>query len=576
MITRRDKAAKMRVISPFRDSACRVQSKCFNITLHYFLVSTFESCPVQDLESLLLQNRLLTEEVKRRIDQLAAINTVAATVSQSLDLDRTLKTALQAVLNVVGADAGGISLIDYDTGEVVLRAQQGWTHDFVSPPMRIPLGRGMSGRVISRDDVVLDNNLDGSEQLAVPRFMDEDFRSIAMAPMHARGKIIGILSIMSKKPNAFVGEIIAVLKAIADTVGVALDNARLYETSVEQEKRLNAIFQSTADGLIATDQNGRISLINQAAAAIFNVEAEQLIGAPLREAPIHPRACESLLFALSSRVEENKSFQVTLDNGRTLSFFLSPVYIESQVDQGRQTDGWVIIVQDITHLIEAQRQRAEFIQAAAHDMRNPLGVAFSSLNMLNSFFQSDASVTEIIEIAIRGVSRLQDLIDDLLNLEQIESGYGVDKAEVDIGQLVNEACAEIRPTLAEKELLCVADIQGDNLRVQGDARWIKRALFNYLDNATKYTQPGDTITTRVFFSEPFVHIEVLDNGPGIPAEAQAKLFQRFYRVAGTEKIRGTGLGLAIVKSVAEAHDGSVYVRSRPGQGSAFGLTLRAE
>lgn len=532
---------------------------------------------MQDLESLLLQNRLLTEEVKRRIDQLAAINTVAATVSQSLDLDRTLKTALQAVLNVVGADAGGISLIDYDAGEVVLRAQQGWTHDFVSPPMRIPLGRGMSGRVISSDDVVLDNNLDGPEQLAVPRFMEEDFRSIAMAPMHARGKIIGILSIMSKKPNAFVGEIIAVLKAIADTVGVALDNARLYETSVEQEKRLNAIFQSTADGLIATDQNGRISLINQAAAAIFNVEAEQLIGAPLREAPIHPRACESLLFALSSRVEENKSFQVTLDNGRTLSFFLSPVYIESQVDQDRQTDGWVIIVQDITHLIEAQRQRAEFIQAAAHDMRNPLGVAFSSLNMLNSFFQSDASATEIIEIAIRGVNRLQDLIDDLLNLEQIESGYGINKTEVDIGQLVNEACAEIRPMLAEKELLCVADIQGDNLRIQGDARWIKRALFNYLDNATKYTQqPGDTITVRAFYSEPFVHIEVLDNGPGIPAEAQAKLFQRFYRVAGTEKIRGTGLGLAIVKSVAEAHDGSVYVRSRPGQGSAFGLTLRAE
>lgn len=531
---------------------------------------------MQDLESLLFQNRLLTEEVKRRIDQLAAINTVAATVSQSLDLDRTLTTALRAVLNVVGADAGGISLIDREAGEVVLRAQQGWTHDFVSPPMRIPLGKGMSGRVINSDDVVLDNHLDGSEELAVPRFKDENFRSIVMAPMHARGKIIGILSIMSLRPEAFNTEIVAMLKAIADTVGVALDNARLYETSVEQEKRLKAIFESTADGMIATDLNGRISLINHAAAAIFEVEASQLIGTPLREAPIHPRVCESLLFALSSRDEANKSFEVTLDNQRTLSFFVSPVYVESQVEQEQKTDGWVIIVQDISHLREAERQRAEFIQAAAHDMRNPLGVALSSLQMLNSFFKADTGAQEIIDIATRGVNRLQELINDLLNLEQIESGYGVRMEMVNIVELITDACAEIRPMLAEKQLTCTTDIQGQIPFILGDSKWLRRALFNYLDNAAKYTRPGDTITVRAFVADPFIHIEVVDNGPGIPAEAQARLFQRFYRAEGTEKIRGTGLGLAIVKSVAEAHNGSVYVRSRPDQGSTFGLTLKVQ
>lgn len=530
---------------------------------------------MQDIESLLLQNRLLTEEVKRRIDQLAAINTVAATVSQSLDLDRTLKTALRAVLNVVGADAGGISLIDRKAGEVVLRAQQGWTYDFVSPPMRIPFGKGMSGKVIDSDDVVLDNSLDGTEELAVPRFMEENFRSIAMAPMHARGSIVGILSIMSQRPDAFNMEIVALLKAVADTVGVALDNARLYETSVEQEKRLTAVFESTADGMIATDQSGRISLINHAAASIFNVEANQLIGTPLREAPIHARVCESLLFALSSREEANKSFEVTLDNGRTLSFFVSPVYMQSQVDQDQQTDGWVIIVQDISHLRKAEQQRAEFIQAAAHDMRNPLGVALSSLHMLNSFFKADAGALEIIDIAIRGVNRLQDLINDLLNLEQIESGYGMAEDDLDVTLLLKEASADVRPLYADKQLSCVVDIQGDLPRIEGDERWLKRALINYLDNAAKYTQPGDTITARAFFAAPFVHIEILDNGPGIPAEAQSRLFQRFYRVSGTEKIRGTGLGLAIVKSVAEAHKGSVYVRSRPGQGSTFGLTIKA-
>ena len=527
----------------------------------------------QDFQSLLLQNRLLTEEVKRRIDQLAAINTVAATVSQSLDLDKTLKTALKAVLDVVSAEAGGISLIDEPAGEVVLRAQQGWPHDFVSPPMRIPLGKGMSGRVILTNDVVVDNDLSGTEELAVPRFLEEKFRSIAMAPMHARGKIIGILSIMSNQPNSFNDEITKVLKAIADTVGVALDNARLYETTVEHEARLNAIFHSTADGMIVTDQNGRISLINHAAETIFDVESHRLIGTPLREAPIHAKIRESLLYALSSNTGENKSFEAVIDNHRVLSCSALPVYIESQVDQNRQKDGWAIVVRDVTHIREAEFQRAEFIRAAAHDMKNPLGVALSSLNMLEDYYGvGDKTAKEIIRIAINGVNRLQDLIDDLLHLEQIESGYGVSMTEFDIGELLQESCDEMKPLLAEKNLIFALDIQPGLPKVNADKRWLKRALLNYMDNAAKYTSAGDKIIARAFANDKLLHIEVVDHGPGIPMEAQKRLFERFYR-ATEENIKGTGLGLAIVKSVAEKHGGGVYVKSQKDQGSTFGMTL---
>jgi PAS domain S-box-containing protein len=527
----------------------------------------------QDLQSLLVQNRLLTEEVKRRIDQLAAINTVAATVSQSLDLDKTLSTALKAVLDVVVAEAGGISLIDEAAGEVVLRAQQGWPHDFVNPPMRVPLDKGMSGQVIALNDVVLDNDLDGTEQLAVPSFHDEHFRSIAMAPMHARGKIIGILSIMSNKPDSFDAEIVKVLKAVADTVGVAIDNARLYETTAEHETRLDAIFQSTADGMIVTDQNGRISMTNHAAETIFDVDARKLVGTPLREAPIHPRIRESLLYALSSQTGENKSFHVTLDSGRMLSCVVTPIYIRSQIDQNRHNDGWAIVVQDISHLREAEIQRTEFIRAAAHDMKNPLGVALSSLNMLEDFFgKQDPTALEIIRIATNGIYRLQELINDLLNLEQIESGFGVSMTDFDIAELIRETSEEMKPLLSEKNLQCEILVRDNIPLLHADRRWVKRALNNYLDNAAKYTNTGDKITVQVFVNDKLLHIEMIDNGPGIPVEAQKRLFERFYRAAD-DQIKGTGLGLAIVKSVAEKHGGSVYVRSQKGQGSTFGMTL---
>lgn len=527
-----------------------------------------------DTQNLINQNLQLARELKQRIDQLAAIGTVATTVSQSLDLDLTLSTSLQAVLDVVGAEAGGISLIDETAGEVVLRAQRGWAQDFVSNPMRVPINRGMSGRVISTDNVVVNNHLDQTEPLAVPSFHNEQFRSIAMAPMHARGKIIGILSIMSSRPYRFSDENIEVLRAIADTVGVALDNARLYETSLEDQLRLSAVLHSSADGIIATDLHGRIQLINQTAEQLLGLSGESLLGEPLREASIHPNIRNSLLYSLSSNGENNnKTFRVSLDDDRMVSVLISPIYVDTQVEQDVSNDGWVLVLQDVTHLYQAEIARTRFIQAAAHDMRNPLGVTINAIDMLKHMIGQDEKYTEILDIAMIGVQRIQILIDDLLNLEHIESGYGSNLQEMHIGEVINEVVAEIRPSFDDKQIMLSIEIQPNLPLLYIDRRWIVRAIMNYLDNAYKYGFHGMQVVLRVFLNKPMLHVEVADNGPGIPFEIQPRLFERFYRASPDGDIPGTGLGLAIVKSVAETHGGSAYVQSRPGQGSIFGFTL---
>ncbi len=529
-----------------------------------------------DYQNLLAQNHLLSQEVKRRIDQLAAINTVAASVSQSLDLSQTLQTALETMLSITHAEAGGISLIDEASGDVILRAQQGWIHDFVNQnPMRIPSGAGMSGRLIRSDAVIIENDLDGSQEIAVPRFYDEAFRSIVMAPMHARGKIIGILSIMSFEPHRFGDDVIDVLRVIADTIGIALDNAHLYETSLENQKRLSAILQSTADGIIATDCTGCVKLINQAAAALLDLKAEQLINQPLRSAPLPASIREALLFALSSRGESSRSFLVSLENGRCLSVLVSEILVESQVDQHREDEGWVIVFQDVTHLHKAEMARTRFIQAAAHDMRNPLGVALNALDMLERRLsdQPDAALNEIVSIASSSVERLQSLIDDLFNLEHIQSGYGFTLADVDIGELVYEISGTLKPLIETRGIDYKVDLERGIAPLRIDRRWVSRAISNYLDNAIKYSPKASHIALRIFSQGDLIHIEVIDDGPGVALEAQPRLFERFYRANSDQSTPGTGLGLAIVKSVAEAHGGGVYIRSSPGQGSIFGLTL---
>jgi len=534
-----------------------------------------------DTENLIRQNEYLTQEVERQtqevklhIDRVTALNQVATTVSQSLDLDKTLDTALEAVVRVCAADAGGISLIDDTTDEVVLRAQLGWTHDFVSAkPMRIPMGQGMSGLVIQRDEVLVVNDLNGDFDLAVPKFRDEPFRSLAMAPMHARGKIIGILSIMSRHPDAFDTAVIEILRIVADTVGVALDNARLYEQSLEDQYRLNAILQSSADGIIATDQSGAIRMINQSAERMLDITSEDALRRPLRDAPIPAPLKEPLRVALASRDESpEKSFQVKTDDGRFLLVFLSPVWEgETTVTRDNQ-EGWVVVLHDVTHLRAAEEMKAQFIQAAAHDMRNPIGVTMTSLGTLQSITEDDMA-QEVIDVALSGVNRLQKLIDDLLHLERIESGYIFEMSDIDITEIIYEVVEHMRPLVEDKDQSLHVDVQVSLGWLYADPHWISRAIINYVSNAIKYTDPGGEISIRAFKKEDVTHIEVSDTGVGIPIDVQSRLFERFYRVKEMSGERGSGLGLAIVKSVVEAHGGGVYMRSRSGEGSTFGMSL---
>lgn len=534
-----------------------------------------------DLHNLREQNRQLQEEIKRatadaqiRIDHIAAINRVAAKVGVSLSLDDTLNTALYEVCHVTNAEASGISLVNEARTEVVLRAQLGWAYDYLSPPMRIPINKGMSGEVIQNDKVLINNDLIGKDDYAVPRFSAETFRSIAMAPMHARGEIIGILSVMSYTPNEFDDVFAVVLQSIADNVAVAINNASLHEKHVENEKQLSTILNSTADGIIATDHHGNIALVNHAAEQMLRIRAIDCIGQTLHAAPLIRRIQDPLLLTILPDAI-NRTFQVTLANEQVLSFIVSQISLERQVDQDADNEGWVIVIQDVTHIREAELARAKFIQAAAHDMRNPLSVTQSSIHLLDKMLETqDEDIREIIDMAYSGIDRLQRMIDDLLQIEKIESGYGFNLREVDIRDLIREVVLSNQTLMNDKSIALSTNIHDDVPHaVLMDREWIQRAIHNFLDNARKYITVGDAVEVRIYPKDQLLHIEVADTGPGIPKSAHARLFDRFYRVKDGDMIKGSGLGLAITKSVAEAHGGNVYVISDIGKGSIFGITV---
>lgn len=528
----------------------------------------------QDADSLIRRNQLLTEEIRRRVDQLAAINSVAAIVSQSLDLEITLQTALDAVLGVIPVQAAGISLVDLDAQELVLRAQRGWKFDFVTSPMRIPLGQGLSGMVVDNDEVVITGDLSNDPRLAVPAFAQEGVQAMAMVPMHARGRVVGILSVMNYAPYEFAPEEVTVLRAVADQVGVALDNARLYEKTKEQSSRLSAVLNSSGDAILATNHRGHISLVNSTAEMLFDVRRGDIIGQPLRSAPLHPKLREGLRRAMDFQENGDLVFEVTLEDGRFLSAIVSPVYAHKSIESDQEAEGWVMVVRDVTHLREAEQTRVNFIHAAAHDLRNPLGATLGALSMLqNDLGEMSEIHEEIISIGLQSVERMQDLIDNLLNLEHIESGVGLQSKIVDVPDLLERCMVDIQGCIMQHSQQLHLDIAKNIKPVIGDIHWLYRAMMNLLGNANKYTPNNGDITLRAYVKDGDLFLEVQDNGPGIPPEAQTRLFERFYRASNDEGIKGSGLGLAIVKSVAEQHGGRVFVQSRVGQGSTFGIIL---
>jgi len=227
----------------------------------------------------------------------------------------------------------------------------------------------------------------------------------------------------------------------------------------------------------------------------------------------------------------------------------------------------------VDEAFEGQRQ---FIHEASHELRNPLAVIRTNLEVTLS--DPDATADDLrrtAEVVERSSERMARLVDDLLVYAR-KGTLSLEKEPVDVAGLVADAASEFEG-VAEARGVHLARAAEAELWVLGDRLALRQALANLLANAVRYSPGGTTIRLRAGREGPWVWISVEDEGPGIPPEDHQRVFQRFYRgdpKAGREEGR-SGLGLTIVRQTAEAHGGEVKLASAPGQGAAFALWLPA-
>jgi two-component system sensor histidine kinase SenX3 len=238
--------------------------------------------------------------------------------------------------------------------------------------------------------------------------------------------------------------------------------------------------------------------------------------------------------------------------------------------------GAAALVEDVSAQRRLEVMRRDFVANVSHELKTPIGALSLLAETLDG--EEDAEVaSRLTERLASEAYRLSSIIDDLLDLSRIETTDTPEQSPEVISSLVDEAVAASRPAARSRSIDLVAGPIEPGLSVLGTRQDLVSAISNLVSNAVKYSEPGGSVQVRSWSDDLWAYISVTDNGIGIPAGEQERIFERFYRVdrARSRSTGGTGLGLSIVRHVAANHGGEISLESREGEGSTFTLKLPA-
>ena len=362
----------------------------------------------------------------------------------------------------------------------------------------------------------------------------------------------------------------------------------LYEESnIEQltleRNKLQAVLMSIANGVIVCDNNDTVTLINEHAKSLLELQEDQLLNSNIKNYVdsdgnfcFNEKIDEYKKLSQEERLSKPVIFNIKLDD-KTLKSIISPMYT-----QNHEYVGYIIVMIDITREAEMDVMKSQFISNVSHELRTPVTVLRSYIDTLyecGEDFDYD-SQKEFIGTIHSEIIRLQNMVNDILDFSRLDSNAKIEKSENDISQLVDCCISEVQPLLKEHNLKIEVEKDDQIPQIYCNYDSIARALTNYLSNAIKYA-PQDSVIQVKLAKEPEnnqVVVTVRDEGIGIPLEFQKKVFERFFRIENkTHSVKGTGLGLHLVKTTIEKHHGGhVFVNSQPNHGSTFGFTLPIE
>jgi len=363
------------------------------------------------------------------------------------------------------------------------------------------------------------------------------------------------------------------------SIGLALEmlvdrQRELEERFREGEFSVQAVFGAMLDGLVVVDDRRRVRMMNREFRRAFGLkEAEP--GEPLLEMIRHASVDRLVLEAIRVREPRRESIQMSRgpSEGREMEVSAVPLG-----ENSAQTEGAVVLFHDVTQLRQVEEMRRDFVANVSHELRTPLSIFRGYLEtLLDDPHQPPGELLRILEVMERHSDRLYALVEDVLSLARLESPAAeLDLSEISLPEFLQEILRDWEKRLEAKQLKSHLDVPLDLPKLEADESRLQEIIYNLLDNAVKYSQPGGRISLQAAVSGDRVSISVSDEGIGIHENDLPRIFERFYRAdkaRSPEGIRGTGLGLSIVKHIAQLHGGTAEAQSKPGKGTTISVNL---
>lgn len=371
----------------------------------------------------------------------------------------------------------------------------------------------------------------------------------------------------SRKVKVHGNDEIGQLSLAFNNLSKKLQQAR---SSTESERRkLSSVLSHMTDGVIATDRNGDIILLNDPAEKMLNVSRETALDQSVLEVLGIQEE-----FTLDNLYEEPDS--VLLDfSTRTEPYILRASFSVIQKETGK-ANGLIAVLYDVTEQERIDRERREFVANVSHELRTPLTTMRSYLDALTEGAWQDQNIApQFLAVTQDETERMIRLVNALLQLSKLDSTeHRLMKEWVDFTEFFNNVIDRFEMS-KEQNVFFKRSFSKRARFIEMDEDKITQVLYNIISNALKYSPEGGTVTYRLRDREDMLEISISDQGMGIPKENVEKIFERFYRVdkARSRQLGGTGLGLAIAKEMIEAHGGSIWAKSEEGKGTTIYFTL---
>lgn len=501
-----------------------------------------------------------TERHARHLAQVLA--DVSALLAETLKAQTVLDRIVEQAAVLLDVDACTLAVAENESDDPVLRIDAVAGNDNAlirvlksADPGNLNDEVGRSKRSVIVEELASETSsqsLDG-----------EQYSSFVGVPLvHPRGYLMGVLSVYSRDHRAWAEAETRALESFAHSAAIAVRNAELYAGVKRERDTIEKLLASIAEGIIATDASGRVTLWNEAAERITGIAKNHAVGRSWRDV---------LGLDAETRVDDGESIIETHPHGTRMWLSVTSSRLQGESDDG----GRILAFRDVSADYALDRLKSDFVATVSYVLRAPLasiyGFAQTLLREDLTFDDDDKRV--FMSYIASETERLTEIVDDLLEVTRIDAGsVDVTVTDCNLGEIF-ENVELLMKEKSNRHTIRASIADAEEVRVKADQGKLEVVLENLINNAIQYSPSGGDVTLTGYRDNGDVHIDVIDSGVGIPHSEQKYLFSKFYVSPHGMEHSGAGLGLYISKGLVQAMGGTISVSSTPGTGSTFTVEL---